>query len=599
MNKINNMGIGGKLIAIFSVIILSIIAVTTTLQFNSAVDAFEKEKAATARAALDAGQNIRVGMGKAWADDLVDAEAFVAAKACRKEGSRSARLDCARRTNLHGLIPVIRMLESIDVAASKAGMSVRVAKRERPRDPSAQGTALEIALMDEMRSGKSEISRADHETGQFIFAREITADAGCLGCHGFEKDGPPGLTDWFGFDKEGWRVGQQVGLIVLSSPLAELQSAKISILTKSVGIAGLLFALGLIIFFAIVKKSITGPVKEMADTLAIMAKGNLDVSITAQSNDEVGQMATALNSMTGKFREVVGTVSGAVERVSSGSGELTSSSAQLSEGAIKQAASIEETSSAMEEMASNIQQNTDNARQTEGIAQKAANDAKEGGKAVTQAVDAMKQIADKISIIEDIARQTNLLALNAAIEAARAGEHGKGFAVVAAEVRKLAERSQSAAADISSLSSSSVEVAEKAGSIINTLVPDIQKTSELVAEIAAASTEQTQGADQINGAIQELDQVIQQNAGASEEMAATADEMSSQAVELQEAISFFKTSAGGGTPQRRQATPNRNRGHNQPRQSRQVTMQPRQIAAPARGGVDLDMDSSDSEFEKF
>jgi methyl-accepting chemotaxis protein len=178
--------------------------------------------------------------------------------------------------------------------------------------------------------------------------------------------------------------------------------------------------------------------------------------------------------------------------------------------------------------------------QTEKIAMKSAEDAKSGGEAVEETVRAMKDIAEKISIIEEIARQTNLLALNAAIEAARAGEHGKGFAVVASEVRKLAERSQSAAGEISELSSSSVEVAEKAGEMLNRMVPDIQRTAELVQEIAAASKEQDTGAEQVNKAIQQLDQVIQQNASASEQMASTSESLSSQADHMQTAISFFK-----------------------------------------------------------
>jgi methyl-accepting chemotaxis protein len=194
----------------------------------------------------------------------------------------------------------------------------------------------------------------------------------------------------------------------------------------------------------------------------------------------------------------------------------------------------------MEQMAANIRQNADNAMQTEKIAVKSSKDAQEGGAAVINTVKAMKDIAEKISIIEEIARQTNLLALNAAIEAARAGEHGKGFAVVASEVRKLAERSQSAAAEISDLSSSSVEVAEKAGEMLNQMVPDIQRTAELVQEIAAASKEQDTGAEQVNMAIQQLDQVIQQNASASEEMASTSEELSSQAEQLQDTIGFFK-----------------------------------------------------------
>jgi len=194
----------------------------------------------------------------------------------------------------------------------------------------------------------------------------------------------------------------------------------------------------------------------------------------------------------------------------------------------------------MEQMASNIRQNADNAQQTEKIAMKSAQDAKEGGSAVLETVSAMKTIAEKIAIVEEIARQTDLLALNAAIEAARAGEHGKGFAVVASAVRRLAERSADAAGEISKLSSTSVEVAEKAGVLLNQIVPDIQKTSQLVQEITAASNEQNTGAEQINSAIQQLNQVVQQNASAAEEMSSTAEELSSQAVQLQESISFFK-----------------------------------------------------------
>jgi methyl-accepting chemotaxis protein len=212
----------------------------------------------------------------------------------------------------------------------------------------------------------------------------------------------------------------------------------------------------------------------------------------------------------------------------------------MSQGTTEQAASAEEASSSIEEMNATIKQNADNASQTEKIALKSAADAEESGKAVTEAVTAMKEIAGKISIIEEIARQTNLLALNAAIEAARAGDHGKGFAVVAAEVRRLAERSQAAAGEISKLSASSVQVAELAGSMLLKLVPDIQKTSELVQEISAASKEQAGGADQINLSIQQLNQVVQQNAGAAEEMSSTAEELSAQAEQLQETIMFFK-----------------------------------------------------------
>ncbi len=272
-----------------------------------------------------------------------------------------------------------------------------------------------------------------------------------------------------------------------------------------------------------------------------IAGGNLMIEVKERS-DKDGLMR-ALKSMVEKLTDVVNDVKGAADNVASGSSQTSTTSQAMSQGATEQAASAEEVSSSMEEMVSNIKQNADNAQQTEKIALKSAQDAKEGGKAVAETVGAMKEIASKISIIEEIARQTNLLALNAAIEAARAGEHGKGFAVVATEVRKLAERSQVAAGEISKLSASSVEVAEKAGEMLARIVPDIQKTAELVQEISAASNEQNTGAEQINKAIQQLDQVIQQNAAATEQMASTSEELSSQAGQLQGTISFFRIGA--------------------------------------------------------
>lgn len=278
----------------------------------------------------------------------------------------------------------------------------------------------------------------------------------------------------------------------------------------------------------------------LVETLERLSHGDLTIDLAAERQDEIAKIVGSLNTMTAKLREVVADVKGAAQNVAYGSQQMSANSEQMSQGATEQAAAAEEASSSMEEMVSNIRQSADNAQQTGKIAHKAAEDAKEGGKAVAETVTAMKDIASKISIIEEIARQTNLLALNAAIEAARAGEHGKGFAVVAAEVRKLAERSQLAAAEISHLSTTSVEVAEKAGEMLSKIVPDIQKTAELVQEISAASIEQNAGAEQINKAIQQLDQVIQQNAGASEEMASTAEELSSQAEQLKGTIAFFK-----------------------------------------------------------
>jgi len=269
-----------------------------------------------------------------------------------------------------------------------------------------------------------------------------------------------------------------------------------------------------------------------------MADGNLQIEIKERS--ERDELMKSIASMLRKLTSVLNEVMIASGNVASGSKELTASSVSMSEGVTEQAASAEEVSASIEQMASNIQQNAENSLQTEKIAVKTAENAREGGKAVSETVTAMKDIANKISIIQEIARQTNLLALNAAIEAARAGDHGKGFAVVASEVRKLAERSQQAAAQITTVAANSVQVAEKAGQMLNNILPDIQKTAELVQEISASSNEQSRGVEQINSAIQQLDKVIQHNSAVAEETAATAEELTAQADQLRQSIDFFK-----------------------------------------------------------
>jgi methyl-accepting chemotaxis protein len=354
-------------------------------------------------------------------------------------------------------------------------------------------------------------------------------------------------------------------------------------------------------------RSITTPLAEAVQVSNKLAGGDLTMTIQPKNGDETGMLLESMKSMVERLRMVVSDVKGAADNVGSGSQQLSAGAEQMSQGTTEQAASAEEASSSVEEMNATIKQNADNAQQTEKIALKSAADATESGKAVTETVSAMKDIASRISIIEEIARQTNLLALNAAIEAARAGEHGKGFAVVAAEVRKLAERSQTAAAEISKLSTTSVEVAERAGQLLAKLVPDIQKTAELVQEISAASKEQNTGADQINSAIQQLNQVIQQNAGAAEEMSSTAEELASQAEQLQSTIAFFKVADDGS---RRRISTGKHLPASHKVAIAHIKQKPKSKPAPALSpvaGVAINLDHGakgngdhrDSEFEKF
>jgi methyl-accepting chemotaxis protein len=291
--------------------------------------------------------------------------------------------------------------------------------------------------------------------------------------------------------------------------------------------------------------AVIGPLNEVKAALTALEEGDLTHTITRTYDGQLEELRQTVNNCTDTLARTVTDVITATDELNNASSQVSSASQGLSQATTEQAASIEETSASIEEMAASINQNSENAGVTDGIASKAANEAREGGEAVQETVTAMKTIASKIAIIDDIAFQTNMLALNATIEAARAGEHGKGFAVVAAEVGKLAERSQVAAQEISELAGGSVRTAERAGALLGEIVPGIGKTSDLVQEISAASGEQASGAGQISKAISQMNTVTQQNASASEELAATAEEMTAQTAQLQQTMRFFKVARTG------------------------------------------------------
>ncbi|MFT4101666.1 MAG: methyl-accepting chemotaxis protein [Burkholderiaceae bacterium] len=314
-----------------------------------------------------------------------------------------------------------------------------------------------------------------------------------------------------------------------------------------------------------------------------IADGDLQVPITLRRGDN-RSLLFAMKTMAANLSRVVGDVHAGARALAGAAEQINSTAQSLSQAASEQAAGVEETSASIEQMTASISQNTENAEVTDGMATKAAEAADQGGEAVKATVEAMRKIAQKIGIIDDIAYQPNLLALNAAIEAARAGEHGKGFAVVAAEVRKLAERSQVAAGEIGTVAASSVELAEKAGGLLDDIVPSIKKTSDLVQEIAAASEEQHSGVGQINVAVAQLSETTQQNASGSEQLAATAEQMSEQADQLQRTMAFFKIgdhpSASTSAPSSRAA------GH-------------RKIASPAREPEPVDASGDEIDESRF
>lgn len=349
------------------------------------------------------------------------------------------------------------------------------------------------------------------------------------------------------------------GIIVAAVPTEFYREGLATIL-----IALIVTSLGALIILMVLMMFIVGrivaPLGKVSSYLEEIAAGDLTILIEpalTSKKDETGDLARSLKNMAVKLRGIVREVSDAASKIAIGSQQVSDSSQQLSTGATEQAANAEEVSSSMEEMSANISQNADNSSQTEKIAIQAAQDARDSSQTVGEAVQAMNLIANKINIIEEISRSTNLLALNAAIEAARAGEQGKGFAVVAAEVRKLAEQSQKAAGEITTLAGRTMALSHGSGEKLNKLVPGIERTAELVEEISAASSEQQSGVDQISRAIHQLDSIIQSNASSSEELAATSETLAIQAEQLKKTIDYFNIGNDTKKSPVRPATPSR------------------------------------------
>lgn len=357
----------------------------------------------------------------------------------------------------------------------------------------------------------------------------------------------------------------------------------------------LLISIGIIVIIGInIIRSITKPLEKSVEFASLIASGDLTVKLDIDQKDVIGELASAFNLMIERLHEAIIKIRIGTDSIAAASLQISRNSKMLYDGAIQQSASTEEVSASIEEMAGNIQQNKENAQQTERISKKAADSMMEMSKTGKESLDSIRTIAEKITIINEIAFQTNLLALNAAVEAARAGEHGRGFAVVASEVRKLAERSKQAADVIEDLSKNSLKITEDSRHLLDALVPEIQRTSQLVQEIASASIEQNAGTDQINSAIQQLNLVTQQNATSSKEMATCSEELSSQAGSLKNTVSFFKLNSDKMVSDR---SPKKKKPHTEYQRVSTNTSRTRILNTPKK---DLPTPASvDSDFENF
>lgn len=473
-----------------------------------------------------------------------------------EQDALSSQIDELRQAHPNGQIPKAekeKLLRSVPIIASwnigelnadKDHYEFRIASK-RPRNPKHAATPKDLELITRFeREGNKTITYVDEGTNTLQVVRPVylKQSEGCLSCHGSPNTSPWGNgNDIVGYPMENMKDGDLHGIFIISSDRAPVQkqifSSSINIVGWGLIIGALTLLIGLVIVFNL-QGQLGGEPAVIAGITRQIADGNLDIDFS--HNGKKTGVYAAVWDMSEKLKNIVKTVVESSSNIAYVGNQIKSSSQGISDGANNQASNIEEVSSSIEEMSANIQQNTENARKTEAISVDTMHKLHQSNDAVKVAMASMREISDKIKVINEIASQTNILALNAAVEAANAGAHGRGFAVVAAEVRRLAERSKQAADEINSLAAKGVDVTEKAGGLVEAIVPEMARTTQLVQEIAVAGAEQSSGIAQIEAAIVQLNNIAQQNAAASEEMASTAEELSAQGDGLKNTVSFFK-----------------------------------------------------------
>ena len=459
-----------------------------------------------------------------------------------------------RQTKLYASVPIIGAMKTLQQFAARENFQVRIPSKN-PRNPANAASPEEMKILDYFtQNPKAEYFEVDEQRNELVFARPISATQDCMSCHGEGKNSPThDGKDILGFRMEGFKAGDLRGAFILRSSLANVDG-----LVQEGMIRSLLWLVpcAIVLFLAAVafSRSIRKAIKNIVGMLQKVASGDLTQHMSHDSDDEIGDMAVALNKTITQLRAILSEVQQLAQHVAGGSSELTAASEQLSSGVSTQASCIQETSASMEELTTTVRQNADNASKANQISTSSRQEAEKGGQAVVSAIDAMKEIsassrkiADIISTIDDIAFQTNLLALNAAVEAARAGDQGRGFAVVAAEVRTLAQRSATAAKEIKGLIHDSgrkvdagSSLVNHSGETLNAIVDSVKRLSGIVAEIASASSDQASGLTHVNEAILQVDRVTQENSAQTEQLAATAQNLSKQAARMLELAGQFK-----------------------------------------------------------
>jgi methyl-accepting chemotaxis protein len=393
---------------------------------------------------------------------------------------------------------------------------------------------------DDERAALAAFEASSQEFGKlFVIVRPFVVQNRDTEAFAFTGPGSPLAKAWEG---EKAALKRLVELKVAAARRTADENAALAATARWQIVATVAVAFALAIALALWVRVLLRPLRSAADQVQRIADGDLGVRFDGEGAraDEIGTLQQAMTTMVDRLARVIGDVRSTADAMTSASQQVSATADALSQGTGEQAASVEETTSSLEEMTASIGETARNSVESERMAAGGAATAADGGKAVTETVTAMRSIAEKISIVEEIAYQTNLLALNAAIEAARAGEHGRGFAVVASEVRKLAERSRGAAAEIAALATGSVQVADRTGQVIRDLVPTIQRTAELVRDVSVASQQQAAGVQQVTRAMGVVDQVTQRNAAAAEQLSSTAQSMAAHAEALQQLVGYFR-----------------------------------------------------------